>query len=46
MFRSDTRLNPSAMAMMEDIRDRTHSHIHALSYGSALNPGRRISDAA
>ncbi len=46
VFRSDTRLNPSAMAMMEDIRDRTHAHIHAHTYGSPLNPGRRISDAA
>jgi DNA-binding transcriptional LysR family regulator len=46
LFRSDARLNPSALLMMEDIRHRVHSHIDALSRASPLNPGRRVSDAA
>jgi len=46
LFRRDTRLNPSAMLMMEDIRHRVHAHIDESNYALPLNPGRRVSDAA
>jgi DNA-binding transcriptional LysR family regulator len=46
LFRTDTRLNPSALLLMEDIRHRVHSHIDALRDASPLNPGRKVSDAA
>lgn len=46
IYREDTKLNPSAMFVMEDIRARAHEHIDELSYASPLNPGRKVADAA
>lgn len=46
IYRSDTALNPSAMRLMDEIRHEVHAHIDRLSYASALNPGRRVVDAA
>lgn len=46
IYRTDTRLNPCALMLMEEIRVRAHSHINALSYAVPVNLQRRISDAA
>lgn len=46
IFREETKLNPSAMALMDDIRSRTYLHVGELGYASPLNPGRKIGDAA
>ena len=46
IFRPDTKLNPSALLIMDDIRHKVHLHIDELSYASPLNPGRSVSDAA
>ena len=46
IYRPDTKLNPSAILLMDDIRHKVHQHIDELSYASPLNPGRRVSDAA
>ncbi len=45
IYRGDTSLNPSAIMLMDDLRNRAHTHIDRLSYASPLNPGRRIGDA-
>jgi DNA-binding transcriptional LysR family regulator len=46
IYRPDTKLNPSAIVLMDDIRHKVHQHIDELSYASPLNPGRRVVDAA
>jgi DNA-binding transcriptional LysR family regulator len=46
IYRPDTKLNPSALALMDDIRHKVHQHIDELSYASPLNPGKRVVDAA
>ncbi len=46
IYRTDTKLNPSALLLMDDIRHKVHLHIDELSYASPLNPGRSVTDAA
>lgn len=46
IYRPETRLNPAAMQLMDDIRTRAHEHIGELAYASPLNPGRSVADAA
>lgn len=46
IYRTDTKLNPSALLLMDDIRHKVHLHIDELSYASPLNPGRSVNDAA
>lgn len=46
VYRNDTKLNPSAMQLMEDVRSIAHNRIDRLSYASPLNFGRKVADAA